>query len=611
MADRIARMRSLKPALLALTLPLLLAPSPARGAASAWAENEQSRVRLLTEYAAAPRSGSIRMGLRFTLSPGWHVYWKNSGDAGFPPVVTFNTPPGTLGDPELLWPAPHRFELPGDLVAFGYEKEVVYPIQAELRTGAGASADVLTIAADVDYLVCEVDCIPYRYTLTLDQPLAEAAIPDPESVPLLDAAWARLPARADAVAGVQTGGVVHAGAGETVLEVRLRGVQATAGTTGLFLETHELFDAGKPQAKVTPDGVVFRVPLKLREAGKELPAKTAFAWTVTGLGEPSALEARREVEVSRKAAGSAAPVVGETGAAGRERTVELLLLALLGGLLLNAMPTVLAVLLCEALALRADPGGKPAVREGAAAAATGILGGSFAAAALAVWAHRSGLPAGWGVQLQEPAAAAVLLVATLLLTLNLWNLVEVPLGPAEGEAARPGTARHLLAGLFTVPLALAWTLPVLDTPVGFAAGKGPALLLPVFAALGLGLALPYLLLVFVPAAVRALPVPGRWSRVLREGMGFLAGASVLWLLYSLSRQVTPEGLAWIELALLAMALLAWLRHRAVHKSALRFSLAMALAACAAAALWLADDNRLAPRPETSAESQITTRLTGD
>ncbi|HKV12807.1 MAG TPA: hypothetical protein VJ725_31980, partial [Thermoanaerobaculia bacterium] len=221
-------------------------------------------------------------------------------------------------------------------------------------------------------------------------------------------------------------------------------------------------------------------------------------------------------------------------------------------------------------------------------------------------------PVAWGAQLQEPAVAAVLLVATLFLTLNLWGLVEIPLAPPrEGEGERPGTTRHLLAGLFTVPLALAWTLPSLDEPVGFAAEKGPAVLFAVFAALGAGLALPYLLLVFVPALVRVLPAPGRWSRILLEGMGFLAGASVFWLLYSLSRQVTPEGLAWLELTLIGMALLAWLRHRALHKNALRFGLAMALAACAAAALWLADDNRLAPRPGKAAEARITTRLTGD
>lgn len=611
-------MRSPKTALLVLALPFLLAPSPARGAASAWSENEQSRVRLITEHAVAPRSGPIRMGLQFTLSPGWHVYWKNSGDAGFPPVVTFSAPGGTLEEPQLFWPAPHRFELPGGLVAFGYEKEAVYPIQATLRTNAEANGDLLTIAADVDYLVCEVDCIPYRYTLTLDQPLSDEAAPDPEAVSLLDAAWARLPARASEVAGVQTGGVVHAGKPEEpVLEVRLRGVKAAAGTTDLFLETHELFDAGKPVPKVTPDGVVFRVPLKPKEAGQELPEKTAFAWTVTGLekdGQPVALEARREVQVDRNPAtadGDAAPA-GETEAAYRERLLGLLLRTLLGGLALNGMPTVLAVLLGSLLALRAAPAGKPTVRERAAAAATGVFGGSFGAAALAVWGARAGFPVGWGVQLQEPAVAAVLLVATLLLTLNLWNLVEVPLAPAsEGEAKHPGTGRHLLAGLFTVPLALAWNLPMLDEPVGFAAEKGPAVLFAVFAALGAGLALPYLLLVFLPVLLRVLPAPGRWSRILLEAMGFLAGASVFWLLYSLSRQVTPEGLAWIELTLIGMALFAWLRHRAVHKSILRFGLAMALVACAAAALWLADDNRLAPRPGEGEEPRITTRLTGD
>ncbi|HSF42432.1 MAG TPA: protein-disulfide reductase DsbD domain-containing protein [Thermoanaerobaculia bacterium] len=611
-------MRSPKTALLLLALPFLLAPSPARGAASAWSENEQSRVRLVTEYAAAPRSGPIRMGLQFTLSPGWHVYWKNSGDAGFPPAVTFSAPGGTLTDPQLFWPAPRRFELPGGLVAFGYEKEAVYPIQAALRTNAEANGDLLTIAADVDYLVCEVDCIPYRYTLTLDQPLADEAAPDPEARTLLDAAWARLPARASEVAGLQTGGVVHAGKPEEpVLEVRLRGVKATAGTTDLFLETHERFDTGKPQPKVTPNGVVFRVPLKPREAGQELPEKTTFVWTVTGLekdGEPLALEARREVPVDRTpeaAAGGAAPP-GETEAAYRERLLRLLLQALLGGLLLNGMPTVLAVLLGGLFAMRADPAGQPTVRERAAAAATGVLGGSFVAAALAVWGARAGFPVGWGAQLEEPAVAAVLLVAALVLMLNLWSLVEVPLAVApEGGAERPGTARHLLTGLFTVPLALAWTLPALDEPVGFAAGKGPAVLFAVFAALGAGLALPYLLLVFVPSALRVLPAPGRWSRILLEGLGFLAGASVLWLLYSLSRQVTPEGLAWIELTLIGMALFAWLRHRAVHKYALRFGLAMALAACAAAVLWLADDNRLTPRPGEAAEPRITTRLTGD
>src|SRR5262245_21594222 len=116
---------------MALLALLLLLPASARGAASPWAENEQSRVRLVTPWRVAPRQGELRLGLHFTLAPGWHVYWKNSGDAGFPPVVVFRPAPG-LGGTELLWPAPERFELPGDLVAFGYQNEVVYPVRAQV-----------------------------------------------------------------------------------------------------------------------------------------------------------------------------------------------------------------------------------------------------------------------------------------------------------------------------------------------------------------------------------------------------------------------------------------------------------------------------------------------
>jgi suppressor for copper-sensitivity B len=623
-------MSTCRAALLALSLAALLAPPPARGAASDWAENEQSRVRLITEYATAPRSGPIRLGLHFTLSPGWHVYWKNSGDAGFPPVITFASTGGALQKAELFWPAPRRFELPGGLVAFGYEGEAIYPIQAMLQVAANAgtveagtsdletigAGEAVEITAEVDYLVCEVDCIPYRYTLALTQPVGDEAVADPETSRLLDSWWARLPKPAGEIPGVQTGALVHAGDPEKLeLEVRVRGARAGQGETDLFLETHEAFETGKPQVRVTDDEVVFRVPLRAKEAGKELSAKTIFGWTVTGLsreGEPVSLEARREVEVSREPAGGkpaavAAPA-GETGAAYRARLFRLLLLALLGGLLLNLTPTVLPLLLGELVALRGDPGGRPAVREGAAAVATGILGSCMAMAALAVAARRAGLPSGWGAQLQEPALAALILVAAVALTLNLWGLLDVPLAssdpadPVDG-AERRGTARHLLAGLLTTPLALAWTLPLLREPVGFAVEKGPAVTLTVLAALGLGLALPYLVLLLAPAAIRIIPAPGRWSRVLREGMGFLAGASTFWLLYALSRQVSPEGIAWVELALLVMALLAWLRHRAITRNALRFGLAVALVACAAAALWLADDNRLSPRPARTADNQ--------
>jgi DsbC/DsbD-like thiol-disulfide interchange protein len=426
-----------------------LAPSSAWAAAGDWAVNEQSRVRLITPYQAAPRDGDIRLGLHFKLSPGWHVYWKNSGDAGFPPVVVFEKAVG-LGETELLWPAPERFELPGDLVAFGYEDEVVYPVRARLAQDAltDSPGNSLKLAADVDYLVCEVDCIPYRYTVTLDQPLAPAGapgVPDPETEPLVTTWWNRLPAAAESLEGVTTTGSLQvsgqaAGAGEAVLEIRVDGVRAGSEPPGLFLESHEAFDTGKPEARTTEGGVVFRVPLQAKEAGRGLPAETELAWTVTNLehgleqgGRPVNVEARRTVARGAATAASGSPESGEE----------------------SSSPL-------------------------------------------------------------SPILAALAAVGSALLALWLWGLLG-PQSQADDGVERPG----------------------------------------------------------------------------REALGFAAVAAVLGMLYALSRQISFEGLAWIQLALLAMSLCAWLRHRSGRRS-LRLAWGVGLLAFALAAPWLAERNRLTP-----------------
>lgn len=274
-----------------LLILALLAPLPAWGAASEWAENAESRVRLITPWQVAPQSGELRLGLHFKLAPEWHVYWKNSGDAGFPPVVVFQKAPGLApGDIELLWPAPERFELPGNLVAFGYEDEVIYPVRAKLDS----QADRLRLVADLDYLVCQVDCIPYRYTLSLDQPLG-ASVPDPETAPLIDRAWASVPTPPGP--GVATTAALDMSQPSApVLEVRVEGARPGPDSQ-VFLESHEAFDTGKPVARTMDDGVLYRIPLKPREEGK-VPLTTTVGWTVTHLvkdGRPLNLEAREQI----------------------------------------------------------------------------------------------------------------------------------------------------------------------------------------------------------------------------------------------------------------------------------------------------------------------------
>ena len=585
---------------IAATAAALLAPAPARGVASEWSKNPQSQVRLLTPWVVAPRSGDLILGLEFQVSPGWHVYWKNSGDAGFPPSVTFQ-PEQVLGKPELLWPRPSRYELPGGLVAFGYEDKVVYPVLAVIQPGAilppapedrKAGGESVKITAELDYLVCEVDCIPYRYTLTVDQKVGFPTLGDPETSPLLDEALTLLPKTLAEVPDVKVSTVLDTGRATPDFEVRLLNVDLQPGKTDLFLEAHEQFDAGRPEVKSFPGGVVFHVPMKRRDVSKPLPASLEIGWTATHLlkdGQSFDLAVHHAVQV--EAAPLKTPAQGKAAESSPRRLARLLLWAFLGGLLLNVTPTVLALLVGEALSLKGADAG---AREGAAAAATGVVGACWGIAGLAIAFSRAGVPAGWGAQLQEPAVAALLAVASALLALNLWGLVEAPL--ASAEAHRTGTGRHLLTGVFTVPLALAWPIPLLQEPIGYAFGRGPATVCAVYSVIGFGLALPYLVFLLAPGVARKLPEPGPWLRRLREGLGFLAAVGTFWLLYSLARQVSPEGLAWIELSLLGLALFAWLRSREGVGRTLRFALVLGLAACAAAALWMADLNRFDPKP---------------
>lgn len=573
-----------------LALACFLAPQAVHAAASPWAENPESRVRLITPYEVAPRNGNLVLGLHYTLTPGWHVYWKNSGDAGFPPVLVFDKASGLGegGDAEILWPAPHRFELPGDLVAFGYEDEVVYPV----RTTIQATGDQIEISGALDYLVCEVDCIPYRYDLKLTQKIGDVGameVPDLRTAPLIEKALNSLPVPPERLAGVETSGRLIPGS-SPALEVRLRGAQGKPGEVDLFLESHDQFGTGKPEIREEDGGLVFRVPLQALEAGKPMPESTSFAWTVTGLrhdSKPVSVESRQTVTAGPPAASGPAdrPLPASL-------SLRLLFLAFAGGLVLNLMPSVLALLVPSLLELRHSASASPAAaRSGAAIATGGVLAASWAAAALFASAATSGI-AGWGTQLQDPAVATLLTLAAAWLALNLWGLVPAPLA-GSGHRVRLSKGRAALIGVLTPVLAGAWILPLLTDPVGVAAARGGASAFAVFTALGLGLALPYLLVAAAPRLLRALP--GFASERLREALGFAAAAGTFWLLYALSRQVSAEGLAWIELALLAMALFAWLRQRsAATRAALRVVLTAGLLASAALALWLADRNRLAP-----------------
>ena len=301
-----------------------------------------------------------------------------------------------------------------------------------------------------------------------------------------------------------------------------------------------------------------------------LPPVTTDAKVSLTIG-PGGTPIASELFVSAAPAGSA-DGGGDAGDAGGGPAVPgrglagMLFLALVGGLILNAMPCVLPVLSLKVFGMVRSAGhGRSEVVRGATATALGILVSFWALALAAIAAKSAGAAVGWGVQFQRPGFVAFLAVVVVLFCLNLWGLFEIQLpqrlARLGGAAPREGMAGHFASGLFATLMATPCSAPFLGTAVGFALAQEAPAILAIFTAVGLGMALPYLLLVVAPGTARLLPRPGAWMDTLKGVMGFLLAAAAVWLFYVLSGQVSPERVAAVQIGLLALSLFLWLRHR--------------------------------------------------
>jgi thiol:disulfide interchange protein len=320
-------------------------------------------------------------------------------------------------------------------------------------------------------------------------------------------------------------------------------VGGKGGASGAEGRKSEGGPAGAATAEGTPAPLPGHTPERLLGAINAAPTTTP----PTSPAAPTPATARR------------APNAGSLAA--------MLLIAVLGGLILNAMPCVLPVVSLKIFGLvRSAAHGHREVVRSALAIAAGILASFAALAALAVAAATAGGAVGWGVQFQRPGFVALLAVVVTLFCLNLWGLFEIPLPRAlarlGGAAAREGLAGHFASGLFATLMATPCSAPYLGTAIGFGLAQPPPVVFAIFLAAGTGLALPYLVLAAAPGAARFFPRPGAWMETLRGIMGFFLAASAVWLLYVLAAQISPERLALFEVGLLLIALVTWLRHRA-------------------------------------------------
>lgn len=518
--------------------------------ASDWARSEAADVRLVSAVAGTEGRDSVPLGLEFRLSEGWKVYWRSAGDVGYPPQVEWQGSSNLAGT-DTAFPVPERFSAFG-IEQYGYHDNVVYPITARLAE----SGAPLSLTATVNALVCSDICVPLDAILTLDLP---ATPPKPTAfTQLLDRWSSRVPGN---LPGVGLDVVEARASGDPaspILLVRLASTEPFS-KPDVYPEGPEGLSYGKPEISVGPDRrtAELRVPVGVRG---DVPLSGA-ALRLTVVDGDRFVEQTVTVDASPAAGEPAnAPVVGVS------TWIAMLGAALLGGLILNLMPCVLPVLSIKLLAAVSHGGGHASdVRAGFLATAAGIVASMLVIAAALIAVTAAGFVAGWGIQFQQPVFLAFMVVVVTLFACNLFGMFEISLpqwmsGLALSAGNGPSLGGHFLTGAFATLLATPCSAPFVGTAIGFALSREAPEILMVFAALGLGLALPYVAVAAFPRVATALPRPGPWMITLRRILGLALAATAVWLLSVIAVQIGTEGAILLGAMMALIAAVFALRH---------------------------------------------------
>ncbi len=552
------------------------------GAASAVVQTEQVRAELFAHAPDGVGPGkTVLLGLQIKHQPHWHTYWKNPGDSGLPTTLQWTLPANATAG-EIAWPTPQRITI-GNLANYGFGDTLLLPVPLTIGKGfqptPGGDLEVRLAAS---WLVCRQECIPQDGNFVLRVPAkgstashggdfetARAAGPTDLSgtstaklvgsnltitVTGLPDSWQgralqpfpETPNIAEPVTSPQTGDSVSTSNDATPTA----GKQVWKG--GVW--------SGSFPLSVQREGTADKLPIVLALGTQSLRTVATVSGIWPALGNSGAVPASIGAQaVSPSAAPGTQSIPVQPS--GWSSWMLALGAALLGGMILNLMPCVLPVLAIKVLGFSRHSEHSPASQRAQGLAYTlGVVLSFVSLGALMLALRATGEQLGWGFQLQSPAVVAALAALFTLLGLNLAGLFEVgmllPHRLASLQARHP-VVDAFLSGVLAVAIASPCTAPFMGASLGYAISLPAAQALGIFAALGLGLALPFLAAAWIPAVGHLLPRPGAWMDTLRRFMAFPMLATVVWMVWVLGHLSGVDGAGALLALLLGMALMVW------------------------------------------------------
>jgi thiol:disulfide interchange protein DsbD len=521
---------------------------------AAWAnpiKTNNVQAQLVSEVKAIQPGTPFWVALRFKIRQGWHTYWQNPGDSGSVIAVNWTLPSGFKAD-ELLFPYPERLPV-GPLMNFGYKDEVYFLTEIAPAANLPTSKPV-TLTAKANWLVCEVECIPEEGTLKLTLPVTTSA-------PAANETWAK--------AFAQTRQAIPKPSpwettfqlkpNEVTLHVDVPGIQAGQIEEVSFFPYKDgvIRNAAKQNATFTKDGLGLSVERGHQTTLETVDGVLVIREKLDGQTTTQAFTIQAKAAAASSASSIASPTVAPLW--------QTLLLALVGGIILNLMPCVFPVLSLKALniAQQSRHSSQEARLNGILFTA-GVLV-SFACVAGALITLRGlGQQIGWGFQLQSPAFVLLMAYVLFAVGLSLSGVFVVGasiMGLGQGLASRSGYVGEFFTGVLATVMATPCTAPFMATAVSVALTQSAPVAIAILLTLGFGLALPYLVLSFTPALRRFLPKPGAWMETFQQLLAFPIYGAVAWLVWVLAQQAGTDGVAVALSGMILIGFAAWLHQK--------------------------------------------------
>jgi thiol:disulfide interchange protein DsbD len=546
---------------------------------------EQVRAELLVHAPEGIRAGqTFWLGLQIEHQPHWHTYWQNPGDSGLPTRVQWQLPAG-LQAGDIAWPLPKKIPI-GTLANYGYEGRLLLTVP--VTVGADfrfPDSGPLALGLQAEWLVCRQECIPQEGRFTLN--LASAATQTPQAA-AFESAQKLNP---KPMAQLQQGGTWITGGQSTLsadakqITLRVHGLPVgwRGQTLSAFPVTASVVHNAAVQGKdwtQSWQGAVWSAQIPVSEergesprtmrwviaAGPEsAPKAPAFEIETPVQGVWPALTQAAPAEISPALAKALADNASATGKPAASSTTALgltlaILGALVGGFLLNLMPCVFPVLAIKVIGFAQADTSQAQHRAAGMAYTVGVVLSFMLLGGLMLGLRAAGEQLGWGFQLQSPPVVAGLALLFTLLGLNLAGVFEfgqmLPSSLATLQSRHP-TVNAGLSGVLAVAVASPCTAPFMGASLGLAIALPVWQALMVFAAMGVGMALPYLAARWWPSIARALPRPGAWMQTFRQAMAFPMFTTVIWLLWVLGQQTGIDGASSLLALLLTVAWLVW------------------------------------------------------